>query len=44
MDVDSKMAWLKRIGIAGFLFFLIKGLLWIAVFAGLGKYLAGCFS
>jgi hypothetical protein len=24
-------AWLKRIGVAGFLFFLIKGLLWLAV-------------
>ena len=23
--------WLKRIGIAGFLFFLIKGLVWIAI-------------
>lgn len=29
--------WIKRIGIAGFLFFLIKGLIWIAVFAGVGK-------
>jgi len=27
--------WLKRIGIAGFLFFLIKGLVWLAVFFGL---------
>ena len=28
--------WLKRVGIIGFLFFLIKGLIWIgvAVFAG----------
>jgi hypothetical protein len=28
--------WLKRLGVAGFLFFLIKGLIWIgiAVFAG----------
>lgn len=24
-------AWLKRIGVAGFLFFLIKGLVWLAV-------------
>jgi hypothetical protein len=23
--------WLKRIGIAGFLFFLIKGIIWIGV-------------
>ena len=26
-----KMTWLKRLGLAGFLFFLIKGLLWLAV-------------
>lgn len=25
------LAWLRRIGVAGFLFFLIKGLAWIAV-------------
>ena len=31
--------WLKRIGVSGFLFFLAKGLVWIAVFAGLIK---GC--
>jgi hypothetical protein len=24
--------WLKRIGLGGFLFFLIKGLIWIGVF------------
>jgi len=29
--------WLKRLGIAGFMFFLIKGLIWIAIFAGIGK-------
>lgn len=29
--------WLKRIGFWGFMFFLVKGLLWIAVFAGLIK-------
>lgn len=34
-------AWLKRIGVAGFLFFLIKGLIWIGVFAGLHR-LIGC--
>jgi hypothetical protein len=28
-------SWLKKIGIAGFLFFLIKGLIWLAVFYGL---------
>jgi hypothetical protein len=34
-QVDEKTLkrkkWLKRVGIAGFLFFLIKGLAWIAV-------------
>ena len=37
----SWRVWLKRVGVAGFLFFLAKGLLWIAVFMGLGK-LIGC--
>lgn len=31
--------WLKRIGVGGFLFFLIKGLFWVAIFTGLIK---GC--
>jgi integral membrane protein len=31
--------WLKRIGVSGFLFFLVKGLVWVAIFAGLIK---GC--
>ena len=30
-------SWLKKIGIAGFLFFLIKGLIWLAIFYFLGK-------
>jgi hypothetical protein len=29
--------WLKRIGFWGFMFFLVKGLIWVAVFAGLVK-------
>ena len=32
---------LKRLGWAGFLFFLIKGLVWLAVFLGVGKWLLG---
>jgi len=28
---SKKAIWLKRFGIAGFLFFLIKGLLWLIV-------------
>jgi len=29
--------WLKRIGLAGFLFFLIKGLLWLLLAYVIGK-------
>jgi len=25
------MEWIRRVGVAGFLFFFIKGLLWLAV-------------
>ncbi|WP_169312075.1 hypothetical protein [Fluviicola taffensis] len=27
----KRKKWLKRVGVAGFLFFLIKGLVWIAI-------------
>ena len=37
---NQEKVWIKRIGIAGFLFFLIKGLVWVAIFAGIGK----CFT
>lgn len=30
MSTDSRRKWLKRAGMAGFWFFLIKGLLWLA--------------
>lgn len=33
----ARFKWLKRFGIAGFMFFLIKGLVWIAVLVGVGK-------
>lgn len=33
--------WLKRLGVAGFLFFFIKGLVWIAIFVGIGKCATG---
>ncbi len=33
--------WLKRLGWAGFLFFLIKGLVWLFVFYGGARFL-GC--
>jgi hypothetical protein len=28
----EKKSWIKRIGVLGFLFFLIKGLFWLAAF------------
>lgn len=30
-------AWVKRIGVAGFIFYLIKGLVWLGIFAWAGK-------
>lgn len=36
---DNKFKlWFKRLGLVGFLFFLIKGLIWLAIFFGVGKY------
>jgi hypothetical protein len=35
------IVWLKRLGIAGFLFFLIKGILWLTVGAAILRYF-GC--
>jgi hypothetical protein len=32
----KKASWLKRLGWAGFLFFLLKGLIWLAIFVGAG--------
>lgn len=40
-DKKGLVKWLKRLGWAGFLFFLIKGLIWIAIFYG-GFRLVGC--
>ena len=34
-------AYLKKLGLAGFMFFLIKGLVWIAIFLGLGELACG---
>jgi len=33
--------WLKRFGIAGFLFFLLKGIFWLTIGSALMRYL-GC--
>jgi hypothetical protein len=32
--------WIKGMGIGAFLFFLIKGLVWLAVFFGLFKFVS----
>jgi len=37
----KKLDWLKRLGWAGFLFFFLKGLVWLAVFLGAGKLFTG---
>jgi hypothetical protein len=29
--------WIKKIGIIGFLFFLVKGLVWLALILGMGS-------
>lgn len=33
--------WLKRMGVAGFMFFLLKGIAWLFVFAAAGKCAMG---
>lgn len=39
---ESKMLkWVKRLGVAGFLFFLIKGILWLTVGAAVLRFF-GC--
>jgi hypothetical protein len=40
MEKKDWKTWLRRIGTAGFLFFLLKGLLWLAILGGLLK--GGC--
>jgi hypothetical protein len=34
----SAVEWVKRLGVAGFLFFLIKGLLWLIIPALIGYF------
>lgn len=38
---NKTIKWLKKIGIAGFLFFLLKGIAWLFVFYFAGK---GCLT
>ncbi|RIK66438.1 MAG: hypothetical protein DCC65_09860 [Planctomycetota bacterium] len=35
--LTRRLAWIRRLGVVGFLFFLIKGLAWLAVPALLAK-------
>jgi hypothetical protein len=35
----KRKTWIKRMGLAAFLFFLIKGLVWLAIFFGIFKSL-----
>lgn len=37
-DTYSWKKWIKRIGVIGFMFFLIKGLIWILIFIGIGNW------
>lgn len=37
MEKKTWNAWIRRFGVVGFLFFLIKGLVWLAIFFGLFK-------
>lgn len=39
MNLTKLRAYLKKIGIVGFLFFLIKGLIWLFIFLGGAKLL-----
>ena len=44
MEKEQKQGmvnWLKRLGVAGFLFFFIKGLVWLVVLFGVGKCAMG---
>lgn len=34
-----RTTWIRKLGWAGFFFFLIKGLIWLGLFFGLGKVL-----
>lgn len=41
MENTKKLTWIgrmKKLGWLAFLFFFVKGLVWLAIFFGLGKY------
>ena len=37
LGMKNVKTWFKRIGLIGFLFFLIKGLVWLAIILGIGN-------
>jgi hypothetical protein len=39
LDNQKLSTWIKRLGFVGFIFFLLKGLAWLAIFFGMGKVL-----
>lgn len=41
MNQSRFKSYMKKLGVIGFLFFLIKGLIWLAIFFGAGKLLFG---
>lgn len=40
-ETNKIKRWLKRIGVAGFIFFLLKGIVWLFIFYG-ASHFAGC--
>ncbi len=36
-NISPLRRWLARLGIAGFMFFFLKGMVWLAIFFGVGK-------
>lgn len=41
METEKVKKYIKRLGFAGFMFFLIKGLVWLVIFFGGAKLLFG---
>lgn len=42
MKKEKIKLWFKKLGIAGFLFFFIKGLVWLLIFYGGFEFLNSC--
>ena len=40
-EIPTKKKWFKRLGWGAFLFFFIKGLVWIVIIFGAGQFM-GC--